>query len=375
MKRSPTTESRRLDMMLAGDVMTGRGIDQILAQPLSPTIHEPYMSSAVEYVELAEWATGPIPRRMNADYIWGDMLEERARRHLDVSLCNLETAITECAVFEDKGINYRMSPSNIAALNSGGFNVCSLANNHVLDWGARGMRDTWESLRRAGIHPAGAGENQIEAQAPAIIETAAGRVLVFAAGHTDSGIPPRWAATPERAGVSILADYGAEQVRRIAAQVGAVKRAGDIVVFSVHWSNNWGYEIDTRKVHFAHSLIDVAGVDIIHGHSSHHPKAFEIYKGHPIFYGCGDLINDYEGITGHEAFRSDLVLLYFLCIDTASGALNTLDIVPMQIRHFRLSYAARDDATWLFEALAPQIAQFGGHLQLKNPRTFLVDLA
>jgi len=76
------------------------------------------------------------------------------------------------------------------------------------------------------------------------------------------------------------------------------------VVASIHWGDNWGYEI-------AHNLIDHAGVDIIHGHSSHHAKGIEVWHGKPVIYGCGDFINDYEGIGGNEKYRSDLSLMYF----------------------------------------------------------------
>ena len=63
-------------------------------------------------------------------------------------------------------------------------------------------------------------------------------------------------------------------------------------------------------------LIDNAAVDIIHGHSSHHIKGIEIYKGKPVIYGSGDFINDYEGIGGHEYFRGDLSLMYFVTFDS-----------------------------------------------------------
>ena len=75
---------------------------------------------------------------------------------------------------------------------------------------------------------------------------------------------------------------------------------------SIHWGDNWGYDIPREQTTFAHKLIDEAGVDVIHGHSSHHPKGIEVYKDKPIIYGCGDFIDDYEGISGYENFRDDL---------------------------------------------------------------------
>jgi len=80
----------------------------------------------------------------------------------------------------------------------------------------------------------------------------------------------------------------------------------------------------------AHDLIRKAGVDLVHGHSSHHSKAIEVYRGKLILYGCGDLINDDEGIGGYEKFRfrHDLTLMYFARIRTGDGKLQGLDISP-----------------------------------------------
>jgi len=100
------------------------------------------------------------------------------------------------------------------------------------------------------------------------------------------------------------AGLSAQTVDAIARQVGAAKRAGDLVVASIHWGPNWGFAIPREQRDFAHRLVDAAGVDIVHGHSSHHPMAIEIHRGKPILYGCGDLLNDYEGISGYEAYRA-----------------------------------------------------------------------
>ncbi|MFD2270191.1 CapA family protein [Undibacterium arcticum] len=144
-------------------------------------------------------------------------------------------------------------------------------------------------------------------------------MLVFGYGMESSGVPPEWAATKDRSGVNLLRDLSARSVAAIAKQVGAHKQAGDIVVTSIHWGGNWGYEISTDERVFAQRLIDNAGVDVVHGHSAHHVKGIEVYHGRPILYGCGDFLNDYEGIGGYEAYRSDLALMYFPTLDAATG--------------------------------------------------------
>ena len=80
-------------LFLCGDVMTGRGIDQVLPHPSDPLLHEGYASSALRYVELAERANGPIPRPVDFAYVWGDALTELERRRPDVRIVNLETAV------------------------------------------------------------------------------------------------------------------------------------------------------------------------------------------------------------------------------------------------------------------------------------------
>jgi poly-gamma-glutamate capsule biosynthesis protein CapA/YwtB (metallophosphatase superfamily) len=178
-----------------------------------------------------------------------------------------------------------------------------------------------------------------------------GRVILFAFGATSSGIPRAWAATRTRPGINLLADFSPRTVKHIAAQVAAVKRRGDIAVASIHWGGNWGYAVPDQHRSFAHRLIDAAGIDVIHGHSSHHPRGVEVYQGKLIIYGCGDFLNDYEGIHGYEEFRGDLALMYLAELEPRSGRLAGLEMVPLQMRQFRLHHASDRDALWLAETL------------------------
>ena len=164
--------------------MTGRGIDQILPHPGDPMIHESYMKSARGYVKLAEEVNGPIDYPVSFSYIWGDALQELERVAPDVRVINLETSITKSNEYwKGKGINYRMHPQNISSLTAAKLDVCSLANNHVLDWGYSGLFETLQSLNSAKIAIAGAGRNLIEAEAPAVRKVPGkGRVMVFAFG-------------------------------------------------------------------------------------------------------------------------------------------------------------------------------------------------
>jgi poly-gamma-glutamate capsule biosynthesis protein CapA/YwtB (metallophosphatase superfamily) len=345
-KSMPETDSIRL--FLCGDVMTGRGIDQVLPHPGDPRLHEPYVTDARSYVELAGRVSGAISRPVDFDYIWGDSLVELTRAGVDLRIINLETSITSSVRYwRDKQIHYRMHPRNINCLTAARIDCCCLANNHVLDWGYDGLAETLRTLDAAGIAHAGAGRDAAEAAAPAVLDVPGkGRVLVFSYGSPTSGVPQEWAATTLRPGVNFLEDISDTTARRIAREMCGFTRPNDVIVASIHWGGNWGYGICEQEIRFAHELIE-RGVAVVYGHSSHHVKTAEIYSGRLVLYGCGDFLNDYEGITGYESFRSDLTLMYLPAIDARISRIVEVRLVPMRLALFRLKHAAEDDAKFL----------------------------
>jgi poly-gamma-glutamate synthesis protein (capsule biosynthesis protein) len=348
-----------ITLFLSGDLMTGRGVDQILPHPSDPRLHERFVRSALDYVALAERANGRIRRPVDFAYVWGVAASVIEREAPQVRITNLETSVTTSDDAAPKGINYRMHPRNIGLLTAVRIDCCGLANNHVLDWGRAGLVETVETLTSAGIRVAGAGRNLGEARSPAIIDAGGGnRVLVIAGGVSDAGVDLDWAATDDEPGVHHLPDLSDATVERIAHVIEGVKRPGDLAVASLHWGPNWGYAIASTHRRFAHALIDRARVDVVHGHSSHHPKAIEVYRGRPIFYGCGDLLNDYEGIAGIERFRGDLALMYFLTLDARTGELQRLTMSPLRIRRFSLTHASAPERTWLRDTLDRECHQF-----------------
>jgi poly-gamma-glutamate synthesis protein (capsule biosynthesis protein) len=145
--------------------------------------------------------------------------------------------------------------------------------------------------------------------------------------------------------VALLPDLSARTADALAARVLALKGAADTVVVSVHWGPNWGYEVAAEERSFARRLVDAGAADLVHGHSSHHPRPLEIYRDRLILYGCGDFLNDYEGIAGHESFRPELTLMYFPVLE--QGRLAHLSLSAMRIRRFRLQRASGDEADWL----------------------------
>jgi poly-gamma-glutamate synthesis protein (capsule biosynthesis protein) len=259
-----------------------------------------------------------------------------------------------------------MNPANAPCLSVAKIDCCVLGNNHIMDWGCIGLADTVDTLKKARIKFAGAGLDASEASRPAIFDLSAkARVLVFSFGSVTSGIPPEWRAGA-RPGVNLFSDLSPDTAKAIGERVRSLKRSGDLAIASIHWGSNWGFYVPGEQRRFAHALIDEAGINIIHGHSSHHVKGIEVYRGKPIFYGCGDFIDDYEGIEGYEGFRADLGLMYFPTLDTKSGVLTDLQLVPTRIRHFRVNYAATDESRWLLDVLNRESEHLGARFQARD---------
>ena len=163
-------------LFFCGDLMTGRGIDQILpviesADPLR-TVRQgcPECTSLWRKSE-----TAPFQTQVDHRYIWGDALDILDEIQPAARIVNLETSITQSDDFwPRKGIHYRMHPDNVELLKVAAIDCCVLSNNHTVDLGFRGLLETLETLRRAGIKYTGAGATAIEAAAPAVREVVSG---------------------------------------------------------------------------------------------------------------------------------------------------------------------------------------------------------
>ncbi|TBW27616.1 CapA family protein [Gramella sp. KN1008] len=354
----------RLILFLAGDVMTGRGIDQALPYSVPPILYESYVKDARDYIHIAESENGNIKIPVSYVYPWGDAMEVWKEEKPDLKFINLETSITtHYEAWPRKGIHYRMHPANIELLKSAGIDHCSLANNHMLDWSRPGLEETMKTIGKAGIRFSGAGLDKINAVKPSIFYKNGIRILVFSYGAANSGIPSAWAADQSQSGINYISGFGDNEVEEVRKNILSYKKTEDLVIFSIHWGGNWGYKIPREHMDFAHHLIDEAGVDLIFGHSSHHPLGMEVYKGKLIIYGAGDFINDYEGIRGHEEYRPELSLMYFPEIAPQNGELIKLKIIPMEIRKFRLNHAKQEQIRWVREVLTREGEQFGNKVE------------
>jgi poly-gamma-glutamate synthesis protein (capsule biosynthesis protein) len=97
-----------------------------------------------------------------------------------------------------------------------------------------------------------------------------------------------------------------------------------------------------------------------------------VYQDRLILYGCGDFLNDYEGIGGYEQYRPDLTLMYFPTVDASTGKLRQLRLVPMQIRHMKLNRASHKDTQWLREVVSRESSRFGVRVQIDDTGDLIV---
>lgn len=280
--------------------------------------------------------------------VWGNLLPHL--RQTDFFGANLETAITDSDTpWTPKVFNYRLLPQYASVLKQPPVDYVSIANNHILDYRRPGLIDTLNTLDSLGIAYAGAGRNLREAQRPAIIDTSIGKIAFLSA--TDH--PSEWESQKGREGTFYIdverGNWGSalEVVRklRLDSQI-------KTIIFSLHWGPNWSWSVSPQRQRFAWDLLH-SGVDIIHGHSSHHVQKVEMIHGGIVFYGIGDLIDDYAVDLD---FRSDLSFIADINL-TSNGRIADTQILPTKIRHrfiedllyADVNFATANDANWVYQ--------------------------
>jgi poly-gamma-glutamate capsule biosynthesis protein CapA/YwtB (metallophosphatase superfamily) len=182
-------------------------------------------------------------------------------------------------------------------------------------------------------------------------ESVVGSLTLWLAGDVMLGrgidqILPHPGDPSSRPGVHLVRQLSDATAARLCERASRIRKPGDVVMVSAHWGSNWGYEVDPEQVRFAHRLVD-GGVDIVYGHSSHHPRPIEVYRNKLILYGCGDLVNDYEGIRGHEDFRPELRAAYLVRVSAQDGRLLDLRLIPLRAHQLTLRRAEPVAAEWL----------------------------
>ncbi len=231
-------------------------------------------------VAVGDVMTGGRMRRRLADhgsnypFAWVKPVFDRS----SIVLANLEAPFARTAEKESTTRNfaYRVNPNSAHVLRRAGINVVTVANNHMMDCGHEGVRETLETLARQGIPSIGGGLDEVTAHDPAILSAGARKIGLL--GYY-------WnSRTAARNGLPGSARDLPELVQR---DIEKLKQHVDRVVVTVHWGVPYERQPTDEDRKKARHFID-CGADIVVGHHPHIMQAFEVYRGRPIFYSVGN---------------------------------------------------------------------------------------
>lgn len=201
----------------------------------------------------------------------------------DFNVANLECSITDDTEnAEDKTFTFALPAKYIDALKEVGINLFSLANNHIMDYGADSMLNTIKVLDDNGIHHVGAGKNVNEAKRAYIKELDGKRYAFLAA----SAVLPQdsWKASYDRAGV-----FNGYDIRELCEEIERVKPFVDKVIVYMHWGRELETVSNTWQKQYARRIVN-AGADLVVGSHSHTVQEIEYYNNVPIIYSLGNFI-------------------------------------------------------------------------------------
>jgi poly-gamma-glutamate capsule biosynthesis protein CapA/YwtB (metallophosphatase superfamily) len=309
-----------------GDVMLGRGVNEEI----------PYLAP---------------------ESFWGSTLP--VLKGADAAIANLECAITlekneeSCRIAKE--FHFRANPAAVEVLRAGNIHCVSLANNHTLDFGDRGLLDTLHHLDVAGIRHVGAGRNLDEAAAPVLLDIGSLKVGIIALTDNE----PIFAADRDRPGTRYLpisTNWATLELIEVAAR--ELRDAGaTLVVLSTHWGPNMVTSPSYRFRQFAHAVVDL-GVDLFHGHSAHIFQGVECYNHGLILYDTGDFLDDYAV---DPVLHNDWSFVFLVEID-AQG-LYRLRMIPVRLHYAWVDLAQGEEFAAICQRMRSLCVQFNTLIQ------------
>ena len=302
--------------------------------------------------------------RSGPDYPLGQIAA--LMRQPDLTIVNLECAVTSSVQRwrgAPKAFYFGAPPQALLALSAAGVDMVSLANNHTLDFGVEGLLDTLRDLRRHGIRYAGAGSNAEQASSAAIIACAGMQfgMAAFCDHQSD------FAAQQDRPGIAYLDlddVHGALAAWRRALEP-LRKAAVDWPILSLHWGPNMAFRPSDKFRQLAHAAIDM-GWKILFGHSAHVFQAIEIYRGCPIIYAAGDLVDDYYV---DPVFRNDHQLLFEMAL--SGRVLKRIDLHPVFIQDCQTRLANPEQSGYVFAHMRAMCQEMGTRVRQEGEQCWI----
>jgi poly-gamma-glutamate synthesis protein (capsule biosynthesis protein) len=327
------TRERIVRLMAGGDVMLGRGVAQAILR------------------NGPDYPLAPVAALM---------------READLTLVNLECALTASTVRwpgAPKVFYFGAPPPALQTLTHAGVDLVSLANNHVLDFGVGGLRDTLRALHRQGIACAGAGRDLEAARLPAIVDC--GPIRFGMAALCDHQTD--FAAQRHRPGMAYidLEDIPAALAVMENALASLRRRAVDWPILSLHWGPNMVLRPSMEFRRIAHGAIEM-GWKILFGHSAHVFQGVEIHRGCPIIYAAGDLVDDYRV---DPEFRNDHQLLFGM--ELTRSDLRRIWLHPLIIRDCQTRCANEEQFEFIARRMTMLCAELGTQVHRQDGQMWI----
>lgn len=308
----------------------------------------------------------------------------------DLAFVNLEHALSRSGrLMKGKPTFHRGAPELVEGLVEAQFDVLTIANNHILDFGEESLFETLSVLDAHSLPHTGVGKNLTEASKPIVLERNGLRVGILA---YSTNLPQGHPARPDEPGVNPLrvetayeAVYGRyvspgrapviftwavpEDLRRMEASIGSLKKKVDVVLVYQHWGTSMTHHVHDFQTEIGHAAID-AGADAVFGGHQHVLSAVEFYKGKPIVHCSGNLLFDIV-----EPFFTDATLQTFLF----GGTLTKEGVKDPYMIPCRcgvdgppvLLSPHRGEGREIIKMMERLCEPFGTRLELKGDRVFL----
>ncbi len=239
----------------------------------------------------------------------------------DIAFGNLEAPFTHTGTKFEKTFNFKVPPEFAPSLIHAGFDVVTLANNHILDYGVEGLKNTLQVLDSIGLAYCGAGLSLEQAQRPAILERKGYRVAFLGYSLT---FPEEFWATRTSAGTNYP--------RNLPANIAHADSLSDLIVVTFHWgAEGSNYPKDYQK-HFAHLAID-CGADLVIGHHPHVLQGLEIYKNRLIAYSLGNF-----SFSSYSRRSTESMILK---VHLTKKGLLFAKIIPVSVDNYEVAFQPR----------------------------------
>lgn len=283
---------------------------------------------------------------------------ENIIRNSDIALANLEAPLTESVnVLMEKKFVLKTAPAAANAIKTAGFDVVTLANNHIMDYGADGLKDTIDLLDKAGIKHTGAGQDLKEARTPAILNIKGTRVAFLAYSNV---FPEEFYATENSAGTAQgLYEHIKSDIKNISKHL-------DILVVSFHWSEELARHPKEYQIRLAHLAID-NGADLVVGHHPHVIQGVERYKDGIVFYSLGNFAFGSFGQTPEGIMA---------IVKLSKGRIISAEIIPLNVNNKEVFFQPKplqgEGAVSVIDDIRDISSRFGLILTVKEGKGLLL---